>query len=143
MASDRPKPDLIYTHVQRHAKRRKAGPTAKRRAKAKRSAHKGDKAVWAAVDLRDGLTSRLSGIYCGEAIHRHHIQKRRPGNTTVENVISLTPGEHLERIHGLNPSLRLVGNANILGGVQVWERTVSFNRVTGTVVGGWEHTRNI
>ena len=138
------KPDLTYTHVKRHTeKRRKPGVTAKHRAKAKRTARKADKAVYAAVDARDGLKSRYSGIYAGEAIHRHHIQKRRPGNTTVENVISLLRWEHLERIHGLNPDLRLVGNANILGGVQVWERAEAFDHVTGAVVVGWKHTRNI
>ncbi len=128
------KDELIYSKVRRHSeKRRKPGPTARKRAAKRRSQHKGDKAVYAAVDARDGQRSRYSGIYCGEHIHRHHIVKRRPGNTTVENVISLTPDEHLERIHGLHPDLRLKGNANIKDGVQVW-----------AVVGGeWIHTRNI
>jgi hypothetical protein len=116
------KKDLIYTHVQRHAvKRRKPGVVAKRRATAKRTAHKGDKTVYAAVDARDGCRCRLSGIWYGTLIHRHHIVKRRPGNTTVENVISLAPDTHLERIHGLRPDLKLVGNANIVRGVEVWE----------------------
>jgi len=138
------KNDLIYTHVKRHAvKRRKPGVVAKRRATAKRTAHKGDKAVYAAVDARDGQKSRLSGVYAGAAIHRHHISKRRPDNTTVENVISLLASEHLERLHGPRRDLRLVGNANVIGDVQVWERAEAFDLARGAVVVGWKHTRNI
>lgn len=115
-------------------KRRKVkGPTARRRAAKKAKDHRGDPVVYAAVDARDGLRSRYSGVYVGASIHRHHIERRRPGNTTVENVISLSPDEHMGRIHGLNPTLRLKGNANMFGGVEVWEK----------VNGAWIQTRNI
>lgn len=102
--------------------RRPKGPTAKRRAAKKAKAQREGWAIYALVDIRDGLRSRYSGIYYGDLIHRHHIEKRRLGNTTVENVISLGPDEHLERIHGLNPTLRLKGNANVIGGVEVLEK---------------------
>lgn len=109
-----------FQKVKTHTERRSGkGPTARRRAAKKSKALRGSKAVYEAVDARDGLKSRYSGIYFGEAIHRHHIEKRRPGNTTVENVISLGPKEHLERIHGLSPTLRLKGNAHVIGGVEV------------------------
>ena len=113
----------------------KRGPTARRRAARKAKQGRADRKVYAAVDARDGLRSRYSGIYMGDLIHRHHIVKRRPGNTSVENVISLTRDEHLERIHGLSPTLRLIGNANIEGGVEVWERE------SGLIA--WTHVRNI
>ena len=117
------KPDLIYTHVQRRIHPRPTkGLTARLRAAKKAKQSRADRKVYAAVDARDGLRSRYSGVYKGQAIHRHHIEKRRPGNTTLENVISLTKHEHLTRIHGLNPTLRLKGNANIPGGVEVWEK---------------------
>ena len=111
----------------------KRGPTARRRASRKAKQSRADQKVYAAVDARDGQRSRYSGIYMGDLIHRHHIVKRRPGNTTLENVISLTRDEHLERIHGLSPTLRLIGNANIEGGVEVWEK----------IDGEWVHVRNI
>lgn len=111
----------------------KRGPTARLRAARKAKQGRADQKVYAAVDARDGQRSRYSGIYMGDLIHRHHIVKRRPGNTSVENVISLTRDEHLERIHGPNPTLRLIGNANIEGGVEVWKK----------IDGEWTHVRNI
>lgn len=123
-----------FFKVKRHKARRAGkGPTARRRAAKRRAEKASHPEVYAAVDARDGLKSRYSGVYHGEQIHRHHIERRRPGNTTVENVISLTDKEHLERIHGLNPTLRLKGNANVIGGVEVWEK----------VDGVWVHTKNI
>lgn len=56
---------------------------------------KADKLVYAKVDARDGLKSRLSGVYCGKSIERHHIRYRSLGGpTTTANVISLTQAEH-------------------------------------------------
>lgn len=123
-----------FQKVKRHQERRSGkGPTARRRAAKRRAEAKGHPEVYVAVDARDGLKSRYSGLYVGPAIHRHHIIKRRPGNTTVRNVISLTVDEHLGRIHGLSPNLRLKGNANIIGGVECWEK----------IAGAWVHTKNI
>jgi hypothetical protein len=71
------------------------GVTAQFRARKHRQKLSAAKPIYALVDARDGLKSRLSGIYCGESIERHHIKPRSLcGETTTANVISLTPYEH-------------------------------------------------
>lgn len=88
------------------------GITARLRAAKRRRQQREDHEVYEQVDLRDGKTSRVSGIYCGDAIHRHHIVPRSlGGETTLANVISLTPDEHLVQIHQ-EATMRLSGDAN-------------------------------
>lgn len=87
------------------------GITAKLRAAKRRRQQREDHDVYELVDLRDGKTSRVSGEYCGDAIHRHHIDHGGTRHTTTDNVISLTPDEHLVMIHQ-EATLRLSGNAD-------------------------------
>lgn len=87
------------------------GITARLRAAKRRRQQREDHEVYEAVDQRDGRASRVSGEYCGDAIHRHHVVFRsQGGETTLANVISVTPREH-EDIH-VNHTLRLSGDAN-------------------------------
>lgn len=73
----------------------KPEPHKRVKARADRQQARADKLVYQDVDRRDGLKSRLSGIYCGKTIERHHIRPRSLGGpTTTANVISLTQGEH-------------------------------------------------
>lgn len=91
--------------------RKPPGPTARLRAAKRRAQERQDRAVYAEVDARDGLRSRISGTYCAR-IHRHHIVPRsRGGPTTTANVVSLTPEEHLLHVHG-TAELVLSGNAD-------------------------------
>lgn len=114
--------------------RRAKGITAKLRASKRAKAQRDSRAVYHAVDLRDGLKSRLSGI-ADQGIERHHLRYRSlGGGTTTENVISLTPAEH-NLIH--QGWLRLEGNADIIGGVQVW----SFSAADFSI--GWIKRPNI
>lgn len=95
--------------------RRPKGFEARRRASKRGKQLRADRQVYAHVDLRDGKVSRLSHI--GGDIHRHHIIYRsRGGKTTLENVLTVTCGEH-EAIHA--GKLKLSGNANVRGGVEV------------------------
>lgn len=108
------KPEKVMDTVRRHLKRRK-GPTAKRRASKRATANRAARAVYAAVDARDGLKSRLSGK--GGHIHRHHIIFRsRGGLTTTSNVITVTDEEHTD-IHA--HKISLCGDADVIGGVRV------------------------
>ena len=91
--------------------RKPKGITAKLRAAKRRRQQREDHEVYEQVDLRDHQTSRVSGVFCGEAIHRHHIRHAGTRDTTTDNVISLTPDEHLVQIHQ-EATLRLSGNAD-------------------------------
>lgn len=124
-----------FFKVKAHAEKRKPkGITARTRAAKRAKKQRAARPVYEAVDVRDGLRSRLTGIYWGTAIHRHHMEGRGVLET-VENVISLGPDEHLVGIHGRGGQkwLRLAGNANVMGGVEV------LVKVDGT----WERRPNI
>lgn len=111
-----PKSEPIIEKVKRHIQRRQKpkGVTAKRRASKRAKQLRADRRVYAHVDARDGLKSRISGK--GGAIHRHHIVFRsRGGKTTPENVITVTDEEHAA-IHKHFITLR--GNADVIGGVE-------------------------
>ena len=113
----------VQQHRERSKTRKLKGTTAKSRARKKASKQRAASAVWPQVDLRDGRCSRLTGIYWGDLIHRHHMEGRGVPES-LENIISLGPDEHLVGIHGRGGQkwLRLSGNADIIGGVEVQQR---------------------
>ena len=127
-----------FFKVKQHRERSKAhkpkGVTAKARARKKAAKQRAASTIWPQVDLRDGRCSRLTGIYWGELIHRHHMAGRSVPES-LENIISLGPDEHLVGIHGRGGQkwLRLAGNANVIGGVTVEQRINS----------AWTRTENI
>lgn len=123
-----------FFKVKAHTERRGKGVTARARAAKRRKKQQAATPVYAEVDARDGLKSRLTGIWWGDLIHRHHMDGRGVPET-VENTISLGPDEHLVGIHGRGGQkwLRLAGNANVIGGVEV------LVKVNGT----WERRENI
>lgn len=114
--------------------RKPKGVTARARASKKATKQRAASKIYPQVDLRDGRCSRLTGIYWGELIHRHHMEGRSV-EEALENVISLGPEEHLVGIHGRGGQkwLRLAGNANIIGGVEVWLK----------IYGAWVRQGNI
>lgn len=107
----------------------KGEPHRRTRARADRLQARNDKAVYAAVDARDGHRCRICGDYMGYEIQRAHIIARSlGGETTTQNVFHLCANCHLVGQHG--GYLRLSGNADTrnqfgaLCGVKV-ERLIS------------------
>lgn len=113
----------VKAHLDRARGRKPKGVTARARAAKKAAKQRDARPIYPAIDLRDGRCSRLTGVYWGELIHRHHMEGRRVASS-VENVISLGPDEHLVGIHGRGGQkyLRLKGNAHVIGGVEVWRK---------------------
>lgn len=114
--------------------RKPKGITARARASKRAAKQRNARPVYAAVDLRDGRCSRLTGIYWGDLIHRHHMEGRSMPES-VHNIISLGPDEHLVGVHGRGGQkwLRLAGDADVIGGVEVKQR----------INGVWVRTENI
>lgn len=114
--------------------RKPKGVTARARARKKSTKQRAASKIYPQVDLRDGRCSRLTGIYWGDLIHRHHMEGRSVPES-VENMISLGPDEHLVGIHGRGGPkwLRLRGNADVIGGLEV-ERKID---------GAWVRQGNI
>ena len=114
-----------FYKVKAHAEKRRKpkGVTAKARARKRATKQREARPIYSQVDLRDGRCSRLTGIYWGELIHRHHMAARSVPES-LENIISLGPEEHLAGIHGRGGQkwLRLAGDANVIGGVEVWRK---------------------
>ena len=106
-------------------RRKPKGVTARARATKKATKQRAASKLYPQVDLRDGRCSRLTGIYWGDLIHRHHMAGRSVPET-LSNLISLGPDEHLVGIHGRGGQkwLRLAGDANVIGGVVV-ERKIN------------------
>lgn len=68
----------------------KPEPHARVKARRQRQQAVADRAVYRAVDARDGQCCRVCGIYCGASIHRHHVRFRSLGGpTTLENLLSV------------------------------------------------------
>ena len=83
------------------------------KARRKRQQAVADRAVYRAVDARDGQCCRVCGTYCGNSIHRHHKRYRSlGGSTTLENLLSVCGRCH-QAIHDkrivLGQSTRMVG----------------------------------
>ena len=104
-------------------RRKPKGVTGKARASKKATKQRAASKLYPQVDLRDGRCSRLTGIYWGHLIHRHHMEGRGVLES-LSNLISLGPDEHLVGIHGRGGQkwLRLAGDANVIGGVEVWRK---------------------
>ena len=113
-----------FFKVKAHREKRGKGVTAKARAAKRAAKQRAARPVYAAVDLRDGRCSRLTGIYWGDLIHRHHMGGRSVPET-VHSIISLGPDEHLVGIHGRGGQkwLRIEGDAAVIGGVRVWRKS--------------------
>ena len=91
----------------------KPEPHARVKARRKRQQAAADRAVYLAVDARDGQCCRVCGVYCGSSIHRHHRRYRSLGGaTTLENLLSVCGRCH-QAIHAkrivLGQSTRMVG----------------------------------
>jgi len=124
----------VKANRERMKGRKPKGPTARARSAKKAKKQRDAAPIYPAIDLRDGRCSRLTGVYWGDLIHRHHMEGRSVPSS-LENVISLSPDEHLVGIHGRGGQkyLRLKGNAHVIGGVEVWRK----------VDGAWVKQANI
>jgi 5-methylcytosine-specific restriction endonuclease McrA len=68
----------------------KPEPHARVKARRRRQQAAADRAVYRAVDARDGKVCQCCFIYCGNSIHRHHVIYRSLGGATcLENLLSV------------------------------------------------------